>query len=100
MKGPPSARELADLNRWIQPVTGVADTFTPSQPNPCRICSATAGGPAILSRLEGLLDTGKMNRAFRSKAHASGIDVLTGIRVESMDTAEGNVPTEDQHPQP
>ena len=31
-----------------------------------------------------------MNRAFRSKAHASGTDVLTGIRVESIDTAEGN----------
>ena len=89
-EAPPSARELEDLNRWIQPVTGVADTFTPVPSHTLPHLLREARGPAILSRLEGLLDTGKMNRAFRSKAHASGIDVLTGIRVESIDTAEGN----------
>ena len=44
-EAPPSARELEDLNRWIQPVTGVADTFIPVPPIPCRIYSAT---PAAL----------------------------------------------------
>ena len=85
----PSTSELADLNRWIQPVTGVADTFTTIPPHSLPHLDIDSEGPAILSRLEGLLDTGKMNRAFRSLAQASDIDLLTGIRVDSTEVTEG-----------
>ena len=34
IEAPPSASELEDLNRWIQPVTGVADTFIPTSKFP------------------------------------------------------------------
>ena len=81
----PSAGELADLNRWIQSVTGVEDTFVAIPSRSLPHLRAAASPTAILSRLEGLLDTGKMNRAFRSLAHTKGIDILTGIRVESID---------------
>ena len=85
---PPSAHELADLNQWIQPVTGVADTFTTIPTHSLPHLHVDTGGPAVLSRLEGLLDTGKMNRAFRSLAQAKTIDLLTGIRVDSMEVTD------------
>lgn len=84
----PPAHELADLNRWIQPVTGIADTFTTVPTHSLPHLHMKTGGHAVLSRLEGLLDTGKMNRAFKSLAQASAIDVLTGIRVDSIDATE------------
>ena len=82
----PSAQALADLNRWIQPVTGAADTFAKIRARTLPHLGSDLGESAILSRLEGLLDTGKMNRAFKSLAHTQSIDILTGIRVESVDT--------------
>ena len=85
---PPSAHELADLNQWIQPVTGVADTFTTIPTHSLPHLHVDTGGPTVLSRLEGLLDTGKMNRAFRSLAQAKTIDLLTGIRVDSMEVTD------------
>ncbi|MGB2385478.1 MAG: NAD(P)/FAD-dependent oxidoreductase, partial [Flavobacteriales bacterium] len=81
----PTSSELEDLNRWIQSVTGVEDTFVAISSHSLPHLQANSTGTAILSRLEGLLDTGKMNRAFRSLAHSEGIDILTGIRVESVD---------------
>lgn len=85
---PPSTSELSDLNRWIQPVTGVADTFTSIPTHSLPHLDMETGGHAVLSRLEGLLDTGKMNRAFRSLAQASEIDLLSGIRVDSMEVTD------------
>lgn len=81
----PSSAELADLNRWIEPVTGVPDTFTEIGLEALSHLAGSGGGQPILSRLEGLLDTGKMNRAFREKAQASGIDLLFGMRVERIE---------------
>jgi len=86
----PPAPELADLNRWLQPVTGVADTFITVPTHNLPDLRMKTEDQAVLSRLEGLLDTGKMNRAFRSLAHASNIDVLTGIRVDSVEVSNGN----------
>lgn len=80
----PSPDELADLNRWIAPVTGITDTFTEIESEPWSHMAHGTGGRPILSRLEGLLNTGKMNRAFREKAQASGIDLLFGMRVERV----------------
>ena len=87
-EAPPSARELEDLNRWIQPVTGVANTSShvPSQspasprrrPRPCHPLPTRR--PAEHRQNEPCVPI---------KAHAV-LDVLTGIRVESIDTAKGN----------
>lgn len=88
-EAPPSTNELADLNRWIEPITEVPDTFTTSLTHTLPHLDIKTGGHAVLSRLEGLLDTGKMNRAFRSLAQASAIDLLTGIRVDSIDITDG-----------
>ena len=80
----PSAQELVDLNRWIQPVTGVPNTFTQIRQDSLPHLRSESVDTVIFSRLEGLLDTGKMNRAFKALVHARGIDVLTGIRVEAI----------------
>jgi glycine/D-amino acid oxidase-like deaminating enzyme len=85
----PQADELSDLNRWIQPVTGVSDTFATIPTHCIPHLHMETRGHAVLSRLEGLLDTGKMNRAFRSFTQASAIDLLTGIRVDSIEVSEG-----------
>lgn len=87
----PSSAELADLNRWIEPVTGVPDTFTEADAAEWAHLAGGAGGRPILSRFEGLLDTGKMNRAFRRKAQASGIDLLFGMRVERIESTAAGV---------
>ena len=81
----PSSSELEDINRWIQSVTGVEDTFVTIPSHSLPHLHANYSGTAILSRLEGLLDTGKMNRAFRSLVQSKSMDILTGIRVESID---------------
>lgn len=87
----PSSAELADMNRWIEPVTGVPDTFTEVDAAPWTHMDNGSGGRPILSRLEGLLNTGKMNRAFREKAQASGIDLLFGMRVERIEPIASGV---------
>ncbi len=84
----PSAQELQDLNRWIQPVTGQVETFVQIQAHSLPQINAKSENTAILSPLEGLLDTGKMNRAFKSLAHTKGIDILAGIRVETINSAK------------
>lgn len=83
-EAPLSPRALDDLNAWIQPVTGVHDTFTPISTHSLQHLRVHGGDAAVLSRFEGLLDTGKMNRAFRAMASSYGIDILTGIRVEAV----------------
>jgi len=87
----PSSSELADLNRWIAPALGVPDAFAHAFVADYSQLSEAAGNTAVVSRLEGMLDTGKMNRAFRSRAQALGIDVLHGLRVHALQPASGCV---------
>ena len=80
----PSPSELADLNSWIAPALGVPDAFANVSTQNFAQLSEAAGATAVVSRLEGMLDTGKMNRAFRAQAHTLGIDVLHGMRVHAL----------------
>ena len=81
----PSNSEIFDLNGWLAEVTGVPDTFEVIHASHLAERQAPEHECAIFSRLEGVIDTGKMNRSLRKKVAAAGIDLITGLRVHKIE---------------
>ena len=85
---PMSADALVELNHWVSGATAVPNTF--------EICTASKFSEyasrleelAIFSRLEGVIDTGQLNRAMRKRAEDMGIDLIYGLKVKRLDQIE------------
>ena len=80
----PSAEELEDLNSWIAPVTGNTQTFENISSDQLHGMNSAAIDQAILSPLEGCIDTGSMMQALRSEVHKAGIDLVHGCHVTGI----------------
>ena len=82
--------QLNELNKSLQAITGVAETFT----NAHEKLSAFgfAGFDALVeNKLEGGLHSGKMVQALTKKVQSLGVDILYGIAIEHWEDNPGAV---------
>jgi len=80
--------ELKDLNEWISGATGVSNTFETCAASKFSEYASRPEERAIFSRLEGVIDTGRLNRTMRGRAHEMGIDLICGMEVKRLDEFE------------
>ncbi len=81
----PSIAEIKDLNDWLSEVTDLKETFEVIQASNFPERHASDHERAIFSRLEGVIDTGKMNRSLRQKVSDAGIDLISGLHVHAVE---------------
>lgn len=77
--------DLRDLNRWLQPATGRAATFSRVALPSGRGLDAAAAFAADASPLEGAVNTGLLHRALVAAAARSGVDVVRGVDVAGIE---------------
>ncbi|MDA0913004.1 MAG: FAD-dependent oxidoreductase [Bacteroidetes bacterium] len=81
----PNAREIQEMNQWIHQATGFPDTFQLVDAEPIPEYRSHPGEQALFSKLEGTLDTGKLNRRFREKVQQNRIDLINGCRIDTLE---------------
>jgi glycine/D-amino acid oxidase-like deaminating enzyme len=90
---PPSVTALADLNRWLRPVTGTESTFVRTGIPEGRGLDTEVVTAIDASPLEGAVHTGMLHRALLSETAARGVDVVRGIHVTHLETGSPSVLT-------
>jgi len=83
--------DLASLNAWLAPVTGLSATFL-APPEPPRGIAPDLLAHATFSPLEGVLDTGRMVARFRALLAAADIPVLHGLAASDLGCTPGPSP--------
>ena len=83
--------DLASLNAWLAPVTGLGQTFV-APAHPPRGIAPELTAHATFSPLEGLIDTGRMVARFRSLLAAADIPVLHGLAATDLGCTPGPSP--------
>ncbi len=83
---PVALEALRDLNAWVAPVTGSAETFRRERVSGGRGLAADLVADA--SPLEGAVDTGRLHRALLEKARGHGIEVVRGVEVRRLTAGE------------
>ena len=83
--------DLASLNAWLAPVTGLGQTFV-APAHPPRGIAPELTAHATFSPLEGLIDTGRMVARFRSLLAAADIPVLHGLSATDLGCTPGPSP--------
>jgi glycine/D-amino acid oxidase-like deaminating enzyme len=83
--------DLASLNAWLAPVTGLDATFV-APAHPPRGIAPELAAHATFSPLEGLIDTGRMVARFRSLLAAADIPVLHGLSASDLGCTPGPSP--------
>jgi glycine/D-amino acid oxidase-like deaminating enzyme len=83
--------DLASLNAWLAPVTGLDATFV-APAHPPRGIAPELAHHATFSPLEGLIDTGRMVARFRSLLAAADIPVLHGLSASDLGCTPGPSP--------
>ena len=81
----PTSDELKELNTWIAPASKNKSTFERCDPKHLKDMDSSAIEQAIISPLEGCIDTGKMMHSLRQKALQSGIVLVNGCHVNAIE---------------
>lgn len=79
---PVATDALADLNRWLEPVTGMARTFE-RVPAPATLREGAVVA-ADWSPLEGAVHTGALHRALLRRTAEAGVDVVRGVEIVAV----------------